>query len=111
MKLLNLITLSSVLALLLSGCNGSTPTPPEDAIDTTLPVISLNGHMEDMKSIAFEWKDVKDPRVAGIYVYRNDPQKDDTQISRYATVDNRFATHYEDNGVVPNTKYQYFFTS
>ena len=111
MKLLNLITLSSVLALLLSGCNGSTPTPPEDAIDTTLPVISFNGHMEDMKSIAFEWKDVKDPRVAGIYVYRNDPQKDDTQISRYATVDNRFATHYEDNGVVPNTKYQYFFTT
>ena len=111
MKILNLITLSSALALLLSGCNGSTPTPPEDAIDTSLPVISINGHMEDMKSIAFEWKDVKDPRVTGIYVYRNDPQKDDSQITRYATLDNRFATHYEDNGVVPNTKYQYFFTT
>ena len=111
MKILNLITLSSALVLLLSGCNGSTPTPPEDAIDTTLPIISINGHMEDMKSVAFEWKDTKDPRVAGIYVYRNNPAKDDSQITRYATVENRFATHYIDNNVIPNTKYQYFFTT
>ncbi len=111
MKLLNLITLSSALALILSGCNDSTPTPPEDAIDTTLPTIALNGHIEDMKSVAFEWKDTKDPRVAGIYIYRNDPSKDDSQITRYATIGNRFATHYIDNNVVPNTKYQYFFTT
>ena len=112
MKLFNLITLSSALAaFLLSGCNSSTPTPPEDAVDTTLPVVTLNGHIEDMKSVAFEWKDMNDSRVVGIYVYRNDPTKDDSQITRYATLTNRFSTHYIDNDVTPNTKYQYFFTT
>jgi hypothetical protein len=111
MKQFNLITLSTALAFLLSGCYNSTPTPPEDAIDTTLPVVTLNGHIEDMKSVAFEWKDMNDTRVSGIYVYRNDPTKDDSQITRYATIPNRFSTHYIDNGVTPNTKYQYFFTT
>ncbi|MBU0633398.1 hypothetical protein KKA17_12250 [bacterium] len=111
MKILNLIILGTVSALLISGCN-TTPTPPaEDVIDPTLPVISLNGHIEDVKSVAFEWKDAKDPRVNGIYVYRNDPEKADTQIRRLATINNRFATHFVDNEVAPNTQYQYFFTT
>lgn len=111
MRILNLIALSTVSALLISGCS-STPTPPtEDAIDTTLPVISLNGHIEDMKSVAFEWKDAKDPRVNGIYIYRSNPNDTDKQIRRYATITNRFATHYVDTDVTPNTKYQYFFTT
>lgn len=111
MKLLNLITLSSALALILSGCGSSSPTPPEDVIDTTLPTISLNGHFEDMKSVAFEWKETTDPRVSGVYIYRNNPSKDDAKMVRYATLPSRFATHYVDNNVVPNTKYQYFFTT
>ncbi|WP_345991882.1 hypothetical protein [Sulfurimonas sp. HSL-1716] len=111
MKILNLIALGTASALLISGCN-STPTPPnEDAIDTTLPVVTLNGHIEDMKSVAFEWKDTKDPRVNGIYVYRSNPEDSDPQIRRYATIPNRFATHFVDTGVKPDTKYQYFFTT
>lgn len=111
MKLLNLITLSSALALILSGCGSTTPTPPEDTVDTSLPTISLNGHFEDMKSVAFEWKETNDTRVNGVYIYRNDPSKDDAKMARYATLQSRFATHYVDNDVVPNTKYQYFFTT
>ena len=112
MKILNLIALGTASALLISGCVSSTPTPAnEDAIDTSLPVISLNGHIEDMKSVAFEWKDTKDPRVNGIYVYRSNPGESDSQITRYATITNRFATHYVDNNVKPDTKYQYFFTT
>ena len=110
MKILNLITLSTVSALLISGCN-LLRHPLQDAIDTTLPVISLNGHIEDMKSVAFEWKDTQDPRVKGIYIYRNNPLKADTQMRLYATINNRFATHYVDNNVIENTKYQYFFTT
>ena len=111
MKIFNTILLSAVSALLISGCN-STPTPPDDnAIDQSLPRVSVNGHIEDMKSVAFEWKPITDPRVNGIFVYRNDPDSSDMQLRRHETITSRFATHYVDTDVEPNTNYRYFFTA
>jgi PBP1b-binding outer membrane lipoprotein LpoB len=68
----------TVSLLILSGCSGSpTPAKKEDVkIDTTLPRVSLTTHgvISGMKSIAFEWKSIKDPRVKGIYVYKQAPE-------------------------------------
>jgi len=105
--------LSISLALsLFSGC-APQPKPVEKAvvIDSTLPVVALNGYISDITSAAFEWKPVDDPRVNGYYVYRNTPGTEDQKLNRIATVDSRFATHFVDHDLKPNTEYQYRFSS
>jgi len=102
--------LSISLALsLFTGC-APQPTPAKPiTIDPTLPVPSLNGSLSDITTIAFEWKAINDPRVSGYSVYRSG---DGNQtLSRIATIDGRFATHFTDEKLTPNTQYLYRFTS
>ena len=110
MKTLNLIALGTVLALLIAGCSFSIP-PKGGYTDTNLPIVSISGHIEDMKSVAFEWKDVDDSKVKGIYVYRSSENGNDSKLKIYDKITNRFATHYEDTDVKPNTRYMYAFTT
>lgn len=105
--------LSISLALsLFSGC-APQPKPAEKAvvIDSTLPVLSLNGYISDITSAAFEWKPVDDPRVTGYYVYRTTPGTENQKLQRIATVDSRFATHFVDHDLKPNTEYLYRFST
>jgi len=106
--------LCTAFMLMISGCNTATPTPKEEAeIDSTLPVIELtkNGIFADTNAIAFEWKNIEDPRVKGVFVYKEmtSPQNENVENSYYNTVKSRFATHYLDTEVAPDTKYTYFF--
>ncbi|WP_457746099.1 fibronectin type III domain-containing protein [Sulfurimonas sp.] len=113
MKLLNLSILCTVSLLVLSGCNASAPKPADKAaVDATLPVITLTkkGIIADMKSIAFEWKSIKDPRVIGMYIYKRTPKdKDQSKLEYYDTISSRFKTHYVDTHVEPSTRYSYAF--
>ncbi len=113
MKLLNLSTLCAVSLLILSGCQGISPLPKKKIIvDSTLPVVTLtkDGIMRDMKTVAFEWNSVKDPRVKEIYVYKRIlGKKASNKLDYYDTIDNRFKTHYLDANDEPNTKYSYAF--
>lgn len=104
--------LSVSLALsLFSGCTPQ-PVPPKPVtVDSTLPVPSMNGYIADITSAAFEWKPVEDPRVAGFYIYRNTPGSSDEKLQRIATVDSRYATHFVDSDLSPNTHYQYRFAA
>jgi uncharacterized protein len=104
--------LSVSLALsLFSGC-APKPTPEKVVtIDSTLPVLSMNGYISDITSAAFEWKPLEDTRVVGVYVYRNMPGAEDQNLHRMATIDSRFSTHYVDSELKPNTQYQYRFSS
>jgi len=102
--------LSISLALsLFTGC-APQPTPARPiTVDSTLPVPSLNGSLSDITTIAFEWKAISDPRVSGYSVYRSG---DGNQtLSRIATIEGRFATHFTDEKLTPNTQYLYRFTS
>lgn len=111
MKKFSVILSSLALAALFSGC-GLTPKPSAPtALDTTLPIVKVDAHLQDMTSIAFEWKPIKDPRVVGINVYRSNPATPNNTINHYATLNNRFATHYVDAAAKPNTTYRYFFTT
>ncbi|MBA1432606.1 MAG: fibronectin type III domain-containing protein [Epsilonproteobacteria bacterium] len=113
MKLSLLSTLFAASLLLFSGCTELTPTPKEKiAVDATLPTVSLtkNGIITDMKTVAFEWKSISDPRVEGIYVYKKSSKnKDAKELEYYDTIDTRYSTHYVDRDVVPDTKYSYAF--
>ena len=103
MKLWTLITLSTVLPLLFSGCGVSPEPKKELKIDETLPIIKMtqNGIFADMNAIAFEWESLNSSAVDGIYIYK--------QAKYYETIHNRFATHYVDSNVKPNTHYKYKF--
>ena len=104
--------LSISLALsLFSGC-ALKPTPEKPVtIDPSLPVPSLNGSLSDINSIAFEWKAISDPNVSGYNVYRTTPSESNQTLTRIAVINSRFATHYVDEKLTPNTQYHYRFTS
>lgn len=112
MKFWTLSTLCTASLLILSGCTPS-PTPSKEAtIDSSLPMVNLtqNGIITDMKTVAFEWNSVRDPRVKGIYVYKQNLSSDEEgQLEQYVTIENRFQTHYLDKNVEPNQKYNYAF--
>ncbi len=104
--------LSISLALsLFSGC-APQPTPEKKiSVDPMLPVPSLNGSLSDINTIAFEWKAISDPNVSGYSIYRSTPAENNQTLSRIATIKSRFATHYVDDKLTPNTQYLYRFTS
>ena len=113
MKLLSLSTLCAVSLLILSGCQGINPLPKKKVvIDSTLPVVTLtkNGIIRDMKTVAFEWNSIKDPRVKSIYVYKRvSSEKTSNELDYYDTIDNRFKTHYLDANNEPAKQYSYAF--
>ena len=110
MKQLILPTLAATF-LLFSGCTQQPAPAEEPKIDPSLPKVSVNGHIESMSSIAFEWKPLQDTRVKGYYVYRNNPANNDNKLTRHASVKSRFVSHYTDADLKPNTSYVYRFSS
>jgi fibronectin type 3 domain-containing protein len=63
--------------------------------------------MTDMKTIAFEWKSIQDPRVSAIYLYKKD--KKTQGLKFYVSINNRYKTHYVDISNEPDTRYSYAF--
>ncbi len=112
MKFWTLSTFLTVSLVVFSGCGGAQPSPKKEVvIDTTLPVVELtkNGVIADMNAIGFEWKNIKDPKVKGVYVYKAKQDIKNEKPSYYATVNNRFSTHFVDLSVTPDTTYTYYF--
>ncbi len=110
----SLIRTPLLIALTLSLFSGCAPQPEPQkqvTIDSSLPIPLLNGSIADITSVAFEWKPIGDPRVAGYYIYRDTPGGEDAKLHRIAKIDNRYATHFVDNDLKPNTRYQYRFSA
>ncbi|NOQ32076.1 MAG: hypothetical protein GQ570_13245 [Helicobacteraceae bacterium] len=115
-SLLKITLLTSLTLILFSGCvasfkNAFEPKQDQVSIDPNLPIVELNGHIEDMTSIAFEWKEINSTAVEGVYIYRNDPTSEEKELHRIDKTDNRFATHYVDSKLTPGTQYQYAFST
>lgn len=107
-----LYALSISLALnIFTGCSKQPAPEKVITVDPTLPAPSLNGSLSDITSTAFEWKAMEDPRVSGYHVYRSLENAEDKKLQRIATIDSRFATHFVDDHLTPNTQYQYRFSS
>jgi fibronectin type 3 domain-containing protein len=111
MKLLNLTIFSTLLIVLFSGCVGEPSPSDKPVVDSTLPVITLteSGVFTDMKAIGFEWNSISDPRVKGVYIFKQTMGDQNSVASHYKTINNRFVTHYVDADVEPNSEYSYFF--
>ena len=110
----NLVRASSLAALILlfSGCNNvfnNLNTPTKAKINETLEVVDFNSikSISDITSVGFEWQKVDDSRINGYNFYRTDLQKDNKNLKLIKTIENRYATHYVDKDLEPNTKYAY----
>lgn len=102
----------TALILLFSGCNNvldnlNTPTKPK--INESIETVNYDSikSIADITSIGFEWQKVDDPKVNGYNFYRTDLQKDNKNLKLIKTIENRYATHYVDKDLEPNTKYAY----
>ena len=111
MKFWILTTLFTVSILNFSGC-GVKPAPKKEiVVDESLPVITLTkyGIIPDMNSVAFEWNKLENPKVKGIYIYKHLKGDKNSKDDFYKAIDNRFATHFVDQSIEPNSEYVYYF--
>lgn len=110
------IASSTALIVLLSGCtnlNNGLQEPITPKIDETIEVINNNSikTISDITSIAFEWQRVDDPRVIGYNFYRAPMLSETRNLKLIKTINNRYATHFVDTNLEPNTKYIYQISS
>lgn len=110
-KLMKATSLTALL-LLFSGCNNvfeNLNTPVKPKVNSSIEPVDYSSikSISDITSIGFEWQKVNDPRVIGYNFYRTDLQKDSKSLRLVKSIDNRFATHYVDKDLEPNTRYAY----
>lgn len=107
------ILLSVVSIAFLSGCNiqqqaqnAINSVSPQTTIDASLPQIekSTIKLIPDITEVALEWGRSTDKSVVGYYVYRSEAGSAFTKIDK---VDSRYASHYVDKALKPDTAYTY----
>ena len=114
----NLMKTTSLAALivLLSGCtnlNNNLNTPISPKIDESIEMVDTTTlkSISDITSIAFEWQKVNDPKVVGYNFYRANMHSDTKNLKLVKSLNNRYATHFVDTGLEPDTKYVYQISS
>lgn len=101
-----------VLLILATGCETGkmlqTPTT-EPKIDETLPVVDVQKIqlIADIQTISLEWVGTSIQKANGYHIYRKELEKEDAKFVRVGSVDDKYAKHFVDTGVQPNTKYAY----
>jgi fibronectin type 3 domain-containing protein len=86
-----------------------------EQLDPSLPKLSDVKAVADSTSVAFEWQPMAKKGITGFNIYRtggNEYVKSSTkQLTKVASVHNRFASHYVDTGLAQNSAYTYTFTT
>ena len=113
MKKLTLTSLTAISLLFLNGCNPAAMVNHQ--LDPNLPKLNNVKSVTSNTSVAFEWQPVASKHLDGINIYRtvknsyvNSQQK---ELTKVATVNNAFASHYVDTGLAQNSAYTYTFTT
>jgi len=101
------------VSLIVSGCAeaiGEVTSMTAVKTDLSMPTLRDIKTVVGKTSVGFEWKPITDKRVEGIDVYRATPTGSrEEKYIKIATIPNRFATHYVDTTVKPDTTYDYTF--
>lgn len=95
--------MTPLLAALIAGCASSVPTQQ----NPSLPTINSLKTISDMTEVAFEWSPTNDESVIGYYLYRSNPNDANSKMQIVANIKDRFATHYVDYNLAPETTYAY----
>jgi hypothetical protein len=112
MKKLTLL-LSVVVLLGLNGCGAVKGLLIYDTDPTLKPINNVHA-LATMNAVGFEWERLKQKRLHGINIYRGLAKErflPNQHVKHIGTVDNRYATHFVDTHVKPNTAYLYTFTT
>lgn len=97
------------LALIFSGCEKSLDVAKAPKIKESLPVVNSSSikTIPDYEAVALEWKAITSQNIKGYHIYRANMQTDGLNFKRVASLKNKFATHYVDEGLNSNSKYAY----
>jgi len=82
--------------------------------DSHLPSLGSIRTLPMMTSVGFEWSSIQDPTIHGINIYRKIPDAkapEERRFKRIGTIGNRYATHFVDIHVHPDTRYLYQFST
>ena len=60
-----------------------------------------------MTEVGFEWTPTPTSNVAGYYLYRSNPNENNGKMKVVADIKDRFASHYVDANLAPETTYTY----
>ena len=77
--------------------------------DSSLNSVQGLHALPKINSVGFEWQKIEDERIHGINIYRAERAKHNGNFERIGTVGNRYATHFVDTHVKPDTTYRYRF--
>lgn len=96
------------LTLLVSGCANKDSLLDRPKLDPNLPKPANIRTISDRSSIGFEWEYTNNPAIEGYKIYKG---KQDGSSELVATIKDRFASHYADRDLKPDTGYSYRFSS
>ncbi len=102
------IGLCAFLSVFLSACFSSFGAKLEE--DASLPRLHSVNTLADVSSVGFEWNLLQDESVQGFVIYRSQSGSG-KGWQKIATIKNRFATHFYDINLQPQTKYIYAFAT
>lgn len=108
MKNFKKITLFLALIFAVSGCVSPSPKNEKSKIDPSLENVKDVKFISDVKTIAFEWKPLRDTKVIGLNIYRGENEE---SLRRVGQTKTRYATHYIDKDLEPNKRYVYRFAT
>lgn len=114
MKRLTQISSMVILLLSLIGCsrNGLLNNEP---LDPNLPKPNSVKVVPNCTSVAFEWSSLAEKGITGYNIYRTDSNayanSSTKQLTKVASIRDRFSTHYVDTKLRQNSAYTYTFTS
>jgi len=79
--------------------------------DASLNTITQVKALPAMNTVGFEWQKIEDAEVRGVNIYRGTPQEGAQKFKQIGSINNRYATHFVDTRVSPDTEYVYTFTT
>ncbi len=102
--------LSIVLITFLAGCTLNndaltTPSPSHMQSDDSIPNITTIKSIASSDEIGLEWEFMGQMEIDGFFIYRSMPNESD--FGYIATIDDKFATHFLDRNLEPETTYRY----
>ena len=104
-------TLLIVLLTLLAGCSTSNLLTQNNTpvIDKNLPTIDATTikTISDTNAIALEWKGYDSEYISGYNIYRKASDSKTNEISKIATLENKYISHYVDTKLKDDTEYLY----
>jgi fibronectin type 3 domain-containing protein len=103
----------AISIMLLTGCNPKTMMSYQ--LNDKLPKLNDVKAVAESTAVGFEWQPIIKRGLDGINIYRTEPNayanSTTKQLTKIATVDNPFASHFVDTGLRQNSAYTYTFTT